>query len=222
MPARMDLAAVLEAVGSAPDGGAAEPGPGRSASIDRVLDAALGCFVRDGVRSTTMSDVAAAASVSRVWVHRLVGSKDALVEAVLTREVHRLLAVSPDLVDPGRPPVETFARTAGEVVAHFSSHPLVRRFVEDEADQVVAAFTDGRFLSMVAERLSTLVAPGFSTGAERMRPIVEAATRVAVSLMIAPMRPGGDGAEAVEALMLAAFGPALSELGPPDPRGGEP
>jgi len=204
---RVDLEVVLEAVGG-PRVADADASPTR----DRIIDAALACFVERGVRATTMSDVAEGAGLSRVWVHRLVGSKTDLVHAVLTREVEAVLVALAAAASPDHDPVDGFSHATGLVVAHFAAHPLVRRFVDDEADQVVAAFTDGRFLSLVAERITTLAAPALSTTTAAARPVIDAAVRVAVSLMIAPVAPGGDGAEEVAHLMEAAFGPALRAL----------
>jgi AcrR family transcriptional regulator len=198
---RVDLGAVVEAIGAA--------APGRSPALDRVLDAALACFTQRGLRTTTMADVAEAAGVSRVWVHRLVGSRDDLVHAVLTREVERVFEVLATIVPVDPSPDVAFGDAVGVVVAHFAAHPLVRRLVDDEADQVVAAFTDGRFLDLVSDRVATLVGLALGVAPEAVRPVCEGATRVSASLIIAPMTPGGDDPGQVAALVAAAFGPAL-------------
>jgi TetR/AcrR family transcriptional regulator len=44
--------------------------------VDRILDAAYACFVRHGVRRTTMDDIAAAAEMSRPAVYQYVRNKD--------------------------------------------------------------------------------------------------------------------------------------------------
>ncbi len=44
--------------------------------LEKVLDAAYACFVRHGVRKTTMEDIAAAAGMSRPAVYQYVRSKD--------------------------------------------------------------------------------------------------------------------------------------------------
>jgi AcrR family transcriptional regulator len=156
-----------------------------------------------------MADVADAAGVSRVWVHRLVGSRDDLVHAVLTREVERVFGVLAGIVPVDPSPDVAFGEAVGVVVAHFAAHPLVRRLVDDEADQVVAAFTDGRFLDLVAARVAALVGLALGVPPDAVRPVCEAATRVSASLIIAPMSRDGDEATRVAALVTAAFGPAL-------------
>jgi AcrR family transcriptional regulator len=207
MHTRVDLGAVLDAV-TAPG----SRGHERSASSDRILDAAWRCFVERGIRATTMADVAEAAGVSRVWVHRVVGSRDDLVHAVLAREVERTFELLVELTPIAPDPAVAFGDAVGVVVAHFATHPLVRRLVDDEADQVAAAFTDGRFLSIVADRVAALLGLFLGVEPSAAHPVAEAATRVSVSLMIAPVEPGGDSAAAVSALVAAAFGPAIREL----------
>jgi AcrR family transcriptional regulator len=190
----------------------ASSGAERSPAVDRVLDAALECFIDEGLRSTTMSDVAGRAEVSRVWVHRLVGDRQALIEAVLAREVERSFRVlgSMQLADPT--PAAAFAEAVALVVVHFAHHPLVRRLVSDELDQVAAAFADGTFLAIVADRVAAVMALGLGVASTDVRPVAEAATRVAVSLMIAPSSSGGDDPTAVASLIRAAFGPAIDRF----------
>jgi TetR/AcrR family transcriptional regulator len=43
--------------------------------VDRILDAAYGCFTRHGVRRTTMDDIASAAGMSRPAVYQYVRNK---------------------------------------------------------------------------------------------------------------------------------------------------
>lgn len=44
--------------------------------LDRVLDAAYGCFLRTGIRKTTMDDIATAAGMSRPAVYQYVRNKE--------------------------------------------------------------------------------------------------------------------------------------------------
>lgn len=55
-----------------------------------LLDAALELFGELGIARTTIGDVARKANVNRVTVYRRIGSKDELVQAVMTREATRL------------------------------------------------------------------------------------------------------------------------------------
>jgi TetR/AcrR family transcriptional repressor of uid operon len=55
----------------------------------RILDAACEVIARDGLKRSSMEDIARRAGVTRVTVYRHVASKDALVEAVVRRDLER-------------------------------------------------------------------------------------------------------------------------------------
>src|SRR5919106_3054835 len=67
---------------------AAEP---RDPADEAILDAALDQFCLIGVRRTSIDDVARRAGINRVTVYRRIGPKEALVSAVITRELGRLV-----------------------------------------------------------------------------------------------------------------------------------
>jgi TetR/AcrR family transcriptional regulator, repressor for uid operon len=54
---------------------------------ERIVEAALACFVELGIRRTSMDDIARAAGVGRTTVFRRFDSKDRLVQIVLLRVV---------------------------------------------------------------------------------------------------------------------------------------
>ncbi len=58
---------------------------------ESILDAAESCFLAEGVRATTIDDVAAAAGVSRITVYRRIGNRDELIRTVLLRVTVRFL-----------------------------------------------------------------------------------------------------------------------------------
>ncbi len=65
----------------------------RSSSRVRVVDAALRCIARCGLRKTTVDDVAREAGISRATLYRLFpGGKDAVVRAVVETETARLFS----------------------------------------------------------------------------------------------------------------------------------
>jgi AcrR family transcriptional regulator len=66
--------------------------PQESASADeRILDAALAAFTEHGIRTTTMSRIAADAGISREWLYKHYRNRDAVVVAVGRREVLRFI-----------------------------------------------------------------------------------------------------------------------------------
>lgn len=56
---------------------------------DRVLDAVEACFLRHGIRKTTVEDVAREVNLSRMTVYRLFSSRDALFQSVIFRHAER-------------------------------------------------------------------------------------------------------------------------------------
>lgn len=124
-----------------------------SGRLERVLDAAYACFVRHGVRKTTMEDIARAAGMSRPAVYQYVRGKEdafrqvsgrilneamararaaAAVEGTLTQRLDRVLAVRLDLM-------------AG----------LVRD--SEYADELISADLDRAFLSELADLLTATI-----------------------------------------------------------------
>jgi TetR/AcrR family transcriptional regulator len=61
-----------------------------SPARDRIVDAARICFMRDGVRRTTMSHVAEEAGVVRQTLYDWVGSKEELVDLAMVRRTREL------------------------------------------------------------------------------------------------------------------------------------
>ena len=49
---------------------------GQQAKLDRILDAAYACFVRTGIRKTTMDDIATMAGMSRPAIYQYVRNKE--------------------------------------------------------------------------------------------------------------------------------------------------
>jgi AcrR family transcriptional regulator len=62
-----------------------------SGTDTRILDAALAEFTEFGLRRVTMDDVARRAGVHRVTIYRRFDGKNALVQAVIQRELHDFL-----------------------------------------------------------------------------------------------------------------------------------
>jgi AcrR family transcriptional regulator len=100
----------------------------------RILDAALVQFETFGVRRATMQDVAHRARLARKTLYRRFANKDALVEAVILRELARGLAeievATAGLATVGERLVEGF------VVALRAArrHPLLNRLLTSEPD----------------------------------------------------------------------------------------
>jgi len=103
------------------------PGRPRAAGADlreRVLDAALACFARDGIAATPLRAIAQAAQVTPALLHYYFGSKPPLIEAVIAE---RLLPVIGEMrgqlqhaEDDHAALIAGFVNTAFELIAR---HP---------------------------------------------------------------------------------------------------
>ena len=62
----------------------------RTDTREKVIDAAVECFVKNGPQRTSMSDIATAAGVSRKTLYRLFEDRPALIEALLIRRINLL------------------------------------------------------------------------------------------------------------------------------------
>ena len=86
--------------------------PSRDATEERILDAARDAVGEGGTRATTMDDVARRAGVGRMTVFRRFGSKEALIERLVVRELRIFLdqvdTVLEEVEDPGERVVEAF------------------------------------------------------------------------------------------------------------------
>jgi AcrR family transcriptional regulator len=132
-----------------------------SGQLDRVLDAAYQCFVRHGVRKTTMEDIAVAAGMSRPAVYQYVRSKDdayrrlaaqlydaALARATeaagspgtLTQRLDRALGVRLELLARVHHETPHAAELLGE--ASRIAGELDRAFIRDLADLLTRTIMD--------------------------------------------------------------------------------
>lgn len=112
---------------------------------ERILDAALDLAAASGLRHLTMEDVARAAGVGRATVYRRFGDREALVDALSTREARRCLAELAAASDPSAPVIDQFAEGFVVSVRLLRSHPLLRRLVLVERQILLQALDDGLF-----------------------------------------------------------------------------
>ena len=123
------------------------------ATGERILDAALEEIAARGSDGATMDDVARRAGVGRMTVFRRFGSKDALIEALMLRELRRFLALVDERLsaveDPGEGVVEAFLAClrAG------TEHPLMARMARLEAGATMERLPVEVGRAFVASRL---------------------------------------------------------------------
>lgn len=116
------------------------PGEGTAA---RVLDAAFSRFAAQGVKATTMAQLAEGAGISRVWLYRHFANKDAVVAALLVRESNRFQAELLVLVQDTRPAVEVVTDAFVQSVTTLRTHPVLRRILDNEPEVVGQYVVDG-------------------------------------------------------------------------------
>ena len=107
----------------------------------RILDAALRRFAADGVRGTTMDDIAREASIGRATVYRRFSGRDEIVRAVLLREMARFIGEVDAAVQRIDDPLERFVEGFVATLREARDHPLLRRLLEVEPDQLLPALT---------------------------------------------------------------------------------
>ncbi|MEV4123622.1 helix-turn-helix domain-containing protein [Nocardia sp. NPDC049707] len=158
----------------------------------RILDAALIQFAKVGVKKTTIEDVARQAGVDRVTVYRRVGSRDDLVQAVISREVATLLAVLGAMPERHDSIDDLVADIFVTVVTRWRTHPMVERILTVEPERVIMKLTvDGATtftmcLAATATILEGAVARGLLADADDLRTRAEIVCRVVHSLILAP------------------------------------
>ena len=164
-------------------------------TTERILDAALAQFLDFGLRRTTVEDVAARAGVTRVTVHRRVGRKSDLVQAVILRELTRFLHDFTEALEPLATLEEKLVE--GFVVTMRSArlHPLITRILATEPETLLPELTvdGGPYLTAASSFLVDQVrseAQGYV--AEDVAAIGEIFIRLVASFVLTP-----DGAVAI-------------------------
>ena len=199
------IARPAEAPGRAP-----YPQAARTLLHDTIV-AAVDDLVRTrGWTATTMSDVATAAGVSRQTVYNEFGSRQALVEAYVRREVSALIAGVEDEVRSRADDARSAVRAAFRLFLDLASdEPLVRVIVAGAgAGELVELLTAlGR--SIAVERIGQLVVevwPQVSTADAEL--IAETLARLAISHALLPTTDHESTAAAVTRLV----GPFVDEV----------
>ena len=177
-----------------------------------VLDAVDESVREHGWAATTMADVATAAGVSRQTLYNEFGSRQALLEAYVRREVDGLLASVEEAVrsraDDARGALEA---AFGIFLKLASDEPLIRAIVADaEGGELVQLLTSlGRALAV--ERVGALIArvwPQVST--EDAALLTDSMVRLAISHALVPVTDPETSAREVVRLVGPFVDDALS------------
>jgi AcrR family transcriptional regulator len=100
---------------------------------DRLLDAAAAAFEVNGVRSTTMLDVAEAADCSRGTVYRYFANRDELLHAFVQREMVRIGAEAIRRAMQQEPGVDRVVEMLAQSVELVAATSAITPFLESDA-----------------------------------------------------------------------------------------
>ena len=173
------MSVLAHALASAP---AADDDPVR----ERILEAALEQFKVVGLRRTTVGDVARRAGVGRVTVYRRIGHKPELIAAAIQSEVGRVTSAVREAIAQLQGPedrlVEAFA--AGVEIVH--THPLLRRLLETEPEDLLPYVTVGfgPMVELARRFVADEVMPGVTDPDPEL--LGELLARLAQSLVLTP------------------------------------
>jgi AcrR family transcriptional regulator len=178
-------------------------------ALDPYLDATARCFVRYGVRRTSVQDVAQELGVNRTTVYRQVGTVEQQAMLLLVRDAHRLLTALPAQVQGPVGP-HTVIEMVVAVVRRAQEHPVLAKVLADEPDLVGTYVTrdSGALIELATGVLRPMLEAAVASGAiARRDPVVlaEWLVRIAVSLMLTP--PPVEPAEFLAEVLLPALTP---------------
>jgi AcrR family transcriptional regulator len=108
---------------------------------DRILDATLVEVGAHGAGGTTIDAIAARAGVGRITVFRRFGSKGALIQRMVVRELQRFLDELQ--ATASEEPAERIAEAFVACVRVSRDHPLAARLVREEPGNVFVQLTHG-------------------------------------------------------------------------------
>lgn len=165
--------------------------PTPEGNAERILDAALKQFELFGIRRSTVEDITRRSGLARVTLYRTFANKDAIVEAVLLRELERFLS---DLAgEAGRfhggedKLVEGFVFT----LTTLRGHPLLQRLLATEPETMLPFLTvEGDPVirtasSFLAHQLAVALPDDTRTQLELLE-VAEVTVRIIVSFVLTP------------------------------------
>jgi AcrR family transcriptional regulator len=159
-----------------------EPPPG---TASRILDAAMERFTRQGIASTTMSQLAEDAGISRVWLYRFFAGRDAVVSALLGREAKRFLdqlAAATDLTLPITEAVESAFEFA---IVTLRGHELLQRVLVHEPEVAAPFLSNG--MGPVLRAAGDVIGPFLQLRAAMTPPAASAVADTLLRLVLSIM-----------------------------------
>lgn len=179
---------------------------------ESVLDAVGELLGEDAWPDLTMSEVAAAAGVSRQTLYNAFGSRDELAQAYLLRESERFLTAIDAAIRANPADPRQALRTAAELfLSLVASHPMIRAIASGHSDDLVAlATTRGEVLltTMTGRLADRLGATWPQVGHADAVLLSENLVRLAISYAVLP----SDTPEQTAERLTTVLGPFIDEL----------
>lgn len=126
----------------------------------RVLDAALQCLAAGGFGAGRLhTAIANLAGLSRPTVYKYVGDQDAILDALVERELTVFIEHLLPVLDKRQPRGEQIVNIVVFVVQYAREHPLLRGTAEGMSDKLLPWFTTRA--ATVLERVESVVSPHF-------------------------------------------------------------
>jgi AcrR family transcriptional regulator len=178
-----DLAERLLRAAAAPP---AETDPTTEASAD----AALRQFELFGVSRSTMDDIARRAKVARVTLYRRFPGKDALIDAVMQRELHRFLADLDTAIAPFDDVDDRLVAGFIFVLDAIRGHRLLQRILESEPETLLPHLTTqgAPFLGVAREYLAARLRADLADDRtpEDLSAVADVVVRLILSYLLTP------------------------------------
>lgn len=165
-----------------------EPSEQGGANAVRVVAAAIDCIAAQGLRRTTVEDIAAASGVSRATLYRsFPGGRETILAAVVDAEIARLLASLEAVVAGTSDLRDTLIGGIGEAARFVATDPVIEQLLfEDPA--VVLTHLEFEGMDRTLATASLLLQPYLARhmdGEAALR-AGEWATRVVLSFLLVP------------------------------------
>ncbi|MFI5718588.1 TetR/AcrR family transcriptional regulator [Nocardia sp. NPDC051750] len=159
---------------------------------EKIMDAALVRLLQVGIRRASLDDIARRSGLNRVTIYRRFAGKDNLIEAVIMREIERMLAEVGRIAAEGTDVDDQIERTALYVLRQARSHPLLTQLIEVSPEEAMEFYTvrGEEMVSSAIGYIVTILERGQAVGvldAYDARPVAELLARLAHSLLLTPL-----------------------------------
>ena len=160
------------------------------ATTEAIADAALRQFELFGISRSTMNEIARRANVARVTVYRRFPGKDALVDAVMLRELRRFLTDFDEALAPFDDTDDRLVEGFSFVLNAFREHRLLQRVLESEPETILLHLTTqgSAFVSVARDHLAARLFQDLDDGrpAEELTIAADVVVRLIMSYLLTP------------------------------------